>query len=180
MNKFKYTILVLTLLFITQQIGVAMEDIIRFDNNTYHLESPQNSDANYFYYLEGENFSNWHSKMIVEHILDKANPTEASAEFAHQIQSENPGASVLVYPEAATVGILTFPSNKEFYEYNAVVFKNNNGLGLKKITFAKRFYAAENGGTESARLEAISFAENYNKKYMELLNRESAQINLNS
>jgi len=160
----------------TQQIGVSMEDVIRFDNNTYHLSLPKDGEAKYFYFTDGENAENWHSQMVVEHIIDKANATEASAEYAHQVQSENPGASVLVYPEAATIGILTFPSDKDYYEYNAIVFKNNNGLGLKKITFAKRFYSNENGGAESARLAAISFAENYNKKYMELLNKESAQI----
>lgn len=173
----KFIIYILTL-FLMQQIGVAMENIIRFDNETYNLSHNDIKDENYFYFLDGENMTNWHSRMSVEHIIDKANATEASAEFAHLIQSENPGASVLVYPDAATVGYLTFPSNKEYYEYNACVFKSNNGLGLKKITYSKRFYASENGGTESARLAAISFAEDYNKKYMELLNREAAQINL--
>lgn len=166
-------------LFLLQQIGVAMENIIRFDNNTYNLSHQDINGENYLYYLENENTSNWHSRMSLEHIIDKANATEASAEFAHQIQSENPAASVLVYPDAATVGFLTFPPDKEYYEYNAVVFKGNNGLGLKKITYSKRFYSSENGGAESARLAAISFAEDYNKKYMELLNREAAQINLN-
>lgn len=175
-NLYKKIFAIIAILVITQQTGVSMEDIIRFDNNTYHLALPNGSEAKYFYFLEGENSEKWHSQMIVEHVLDKANSTEASAEFAYQIQSENPAASVLVYPEASTVGYLTFPSNKEFYEYSTSVFKNNNGLGLKKITYSKRFYANENGGAESARLAAISFAENYNKKYMELLNRESAQI----
>ena len=160
-------------------MGGAVENIIRFDNNTYNLSCQDTKDENYFYFLENENMTNWHSRISLEHIIDKANPTEASAEFAHQIQSENPGASVLVYPDAATVGYLTFPPDKEYYEYNTCVFKSNNGLGLKKITFSKRFYASENGGAESARLAAISFAEDYNKKYMELLNREAAQINLN-
>ena len=177
MKKFlKNIFTIIFLLIVTNQTGAAMEDIIRFDNNTYHLMTPQNSEATYQYFLEGENIDNWNSKIVVEHILDKANATEASAEFAYQIQAENPSASVLVYPEVATVGILTFPKDKEYYEYNAIVFKANNGLGLKKITYAKRFYANQNGGAESARLAAISFAENYNKKYMELLNRESAQI----
>lgn len=174
----KKLLTIFLIILLAQQIGDAMENIIRFDNNTYNLSHQDIKDENYFYFLDNENMSNWHSRMSVEHLIDKANSTEASAEFAHQIQSENPGAAVLVYPDAATVGYLTFPSDKEYYEYNACVFKSNNGLGLKKITFSKRFYASENGGAESARLSAIAFAENYNKKYMELLNRESAQINL--
>ena len=167
---------VLLLLFTIQQIGVSMEDIIRFDNNTYYLVSQQNSDEKYVYLLKDEDISRWHSQMTVEHIIDKANATEASAEFAHEIQSANPAASVLVYPDAATVGFLSFPSDKEYYEYNVSVFKTNKGLGLKKISYAKRFYVNENGGVESARLAAISFAEDYNKKYMELINREAPQI----
>lgn len=176
----KYSILLISasLVLLIQQTGVSMENIIRFDNNVYNLVTPQNSEQKYIYISENDNIEKWHSQICVEHVLDKANSTEASAEYAHKVQSENPGASVLVYPEAATVGVLTFPSDKQFYEYNAIVFKNNNGLGLKKITFAKRFYADENGGVESARVAAIAFAEDYNKKYMELLNRESAQIGL--
>jgi len=173
MKKF---IIFILMLFLTQQIGATMENIVRFDNNIYNLSHEDIKDENYFYFLDNENMTNWHSRISLEHIIDKANSTEASAEFAHRIQSENPGASVLVYPEASTVGYLTFPPDKEYYEYNACVFKSNNGLGLKKITYSKRFYASENGGAESARLAAISFAENYNKKYMELLNREAVQI----
>lgn len=173
MRKSLITALVI---FLTHTIGGAVENNIKFDNNVYFLSNPNTSEEIYYYLLNDDNKDKWHLQMIVEHIIDKANPTEASAEYAHQIQSENPGASVLVYPDAATVGILTFPSNKDFYEYNAIVFKSNNGLGLKKITFAKRFYADENGGVESARVKAIAFAEDYNKKYMELLNRESVQI----
>ena len=166
------------LILCTQMIGGAMENNIKFYNNTYFLSNPNTTNETYIYLMNDDNPEKWHSQMVVEHIVDKANSTEASAEYAHQVQSENPGASVLVYPDASTVGVLTFPSNKDFYEYNAIVFKNNNGLGLKKITFAKRFYADENGGVESARVKAIAFAEDYNKKYMELLNREAVQIGL--
>ena len=169
MNKIFLTIM--CLLFFTQTIGGAVENKIRFDGETYYLSNPDTKNEKYFYLQKDENMGNWHTQYSVEYIIDKANKTEASAEFAHEIQTKTPGASVLVYPEAGTVGFLTFPESKDFYEYNAVVFKSNDGLGLKKIGFAKRFYASENGGSEGARLKAIEFAENNNKKYMELLNK---------
>ncbi|MBO6088409.1 hypothetical protein J6P92_08720 [bacterium] len=169
MNKIFMTLL--CLLFFTQTTGGAVENKIKFDGETYHLSNPDAKSEKYFYLLKDENMGNWHSKITIEHIIDKANKTEASAEFAHEIQSQTPGASVLVYPDAGTVGYLTYPENKDFYEYNTVVFKNNEGLGLKKIQYSKRFYALENNGAENARLKAIEFAEDNNKKYMEMLNK---------
>lgn len=169
MNKI---LLALTcLLFFTQTTGGAVESKIKFDGDTYHLSNPDSKSEKYFYLLKNENMGNWHSQITIEHIIDKANKVEASAEFAHEIQSKTPGASVLVYPDAGTVGFLTYPESKDFYEYNTVVFKNNDGLGLKKIQYSKRFYSSENNGAEGARQKAIEFAEDNNKKYMEMLNK---------
>lgn len=159
------------LLFFTQTIGGAVENKIKFDGETYYLSNPDSKTEKYYYILKDENMGNWHSQITIEHIIDKANKTEASAELAHEIQSQTPGASVLVYPEAGTVGYLTYPENKDFYEYGSIVFKNNDGLGLKKVQYSKRFYSSENDGAEGARLKAIEFAEDNNKKYMELINK---------
>ena len=169
MNKIYITFISFILL--TQTIGGAMENKIKFDGETYYLSNPDSKTEKYFYLIKDENMGNWHTQISVEHIIDKANKTEAAAEFAHEIQSQTPGASVLVYPDAATVGYLTYPENKNFYEYNTAVFKSNDGLGLKKIQYSKRFYASENDGVEGARQKAIEFAEDNNKKYMEMLNK---------
>lgn len=167
----KFFMALICLLFFTQTIGGAMDDTIKFDGETYHLSNPDAKTEKYYYLLKDENMGNWHSQISVEHIIDKANKTEASAELAHEIQSQTPGASVLVYPDAGTVGYLTYPENKDFYEYGTIVFKNNDGLGLKKVQYSKRFYSSENGGAQGARLKAIEFAEYNNKKYMELINK---------
>ena len=153
-------------------MGEAMETTINFDNQVYNLSNPQSENERYVYLLEGEDNLNWNSQIVREHIVESVNPTEAAAELAYKIQAANPGASVLVYPNAATVGYLTFPNDKRYYEYGVFVFKPNGGLGLQKLNFAKRFYPADFGSVENARLAAINFAENYNKKYMELINRE--------
>lgn len=170
MNKsFKYFLLILNCMLLTQTIGGAVDTKIKFDNQTYNLSNPETKTDKYTYLLKDENIGNWHSKVIFEKIPG-TNPTEAAAEFAYKVQAENPGASVLVYPEASTIGYLTFPSNKEFYEYNSVVFKKSNS-GLEKLGYSRRFYSSDNNGSEGARKSAITFAELNNKKYMEMINK---------
>lgn len=154
------------------QIGVAMESTVNFDGRVYNLNNPQSENERYVYLLEGEDTLNWTSQLVREHVVESVNPTEAAAELAYKIQAANLGASVLVYPEAATVGYLTFPNDKRYYEYGVFTFKPNGGLGLQKLNFAKRFYSSEFDSIESARLAAIEFAEQYNKKYMEMINQE--------
>lgn len=158
---------ILTLLLLMIPLtGVAMENKIKFDNETYNLSV--NQDNGYNYYLKGENSDNWHSKITINKLPAGTNPVEASAEFAHQIQSEHPGASVLVYPDAGMVGYLM--PEKDFFEYNTVYFQND-----KKFMYSKRFYCADG----DARQKAINFAEQNNKKYMELVNTEAPKIKIN-
>lgn len=149
----------------------AADNKIKFNNKTYNLSNPETKTDKYVYLLKDENAGNWNSQIYKELIKNTQNPTEAAAEFAYQIQKENPKAVVLVYPEAATIGFLTFPNTKKFYEYNAVVFKNTKE-GLKKLGFAKRFYADKNGNADGARTAAILFAEKNNKKFMEMVNKQ--------
>lgn len=159
--------LFLNLLMFTQLIGVAMENKIKFDNETYNLSV--NTENGYNYYLKGENSDNWHSKLSIENLSNEQNPTEASAEFAHQVQAENPSASVLVYPDAATAGYLT--ASKDYYEYSAIVFQKAKRKGVDKFSYSKRFYVSEFKDNADARKNAIEFAQSYNKKYMELVNK---------
>lgn len=140
--------------------GAAMENKIKFDNETYNLSV--NTENGYNYYPKGENADNWHSKITIKKLPSDTNPVEASAEFAHQIQSEHPGASVLVYPDAGMVGYL-LPS-KDFYEYNTAYFQKDS-----EFTYGRRFYNSDG----DARQKAIEFAEKYNKKYMELVDKEA-------
>ena len=145
-----------------------MENKIKFDNETYNLSV--NTENGYNYYLKGENADNWHSKINITNIPDKTNPTETAAEFAHQVQSEHPGASVLVYPDAAMVGYLK--SSKDCFEYNTVHFYKSDS-GLDRFDYGRRFYDSENSGHDGARKAAIEFAEKYNKKYMEMVNKDA-------
>lgn len=137
-----------------------MENKIKFDNEIYNLSANTKNDYNY--YLTGENADNWHSKITIKKLPANTNPTEISAEFAHQIQSENPSASVLVYPDVGMVGYL-LPA-KDFYEYNTASFQKGS-----EFIYGKRFYNTDG----NARQKAIEFAEQYNKKYMELVNKEA-------
>lgn len=141
--------------------GAAMENKIKFDDETYNLSV--NTDEGYKYYLKGENADNWNSKITIKKLPANTNPVEASANFAHQIQSEHPGASVLVYPDAGMVGYLVSINNG--YEYNTVYFQKDS-----EFTYSKRFFG------DDARKNAIDFAEKYNKKYMELVNKTAPKI----
>ena len=154
------------------QLGVAMESNVNFDNHVYNLSNPQSENERYVYLLEGEDTLNWTSQLVREHVVESVNPKEAAADLAYKIQSANPGASVLVYPDAATIGYLTFPNDKRYYEYGVFVFKPNGGLGLQKLNYAKRFYTSDYSSIEDARHAAIEFAELNNKKYMEMINQE--------
>lgn len=166
--------LVLLLLIFTQLAGVAMENKIKFDKETYNLSNSGNNEYNY--YLGNETEKNWTSRITIKNLPDESNKTELAAEYAHQIQSEIPGASVLVYPDAATVGYITYPKGKEYYEYSTLVFEKNKNKGLYSFQYSKRFYADKNGGVEGARKAAINFAENNNKKYMEMINETAPKI----
>ncbi len=162
-------------LIMSAQIGNAMENKIKFDGETYYLSNPDSKTKDYNYVLKDENIGNWHTKLNLSNIENETNPTEGAAEFAHQIQSENPSASVLVYPEAGVVGYLK-PS-ADSYEYCAVVFKNGKN-GLEKFSYSKRFFWSENEGQEEARKKAVEFAEKNNKKYMELVNKEASKYKI--
>ena len=177
MNKsIKSLILILNMLLLTQATGAAMETKIKFDEQTYNLSNPDSKNGEYTYLLKDENISNWHTKVYLKNLPDKTSITEASADFAYGIQSEHPSASVLVYPEAGTVGYLL--PNKNYFEYNTIVFHKGK-KGLDKFGYAKRFYASENGGLEGARKAAINFAEKNNKKYMELANKTAPKYKVN-
>lgn len=151
-----------------------MENKIKFDKDIYNLSGSKNNEYNY--YLDNENENNWSSKVTVTNLPDKSNRTELAAEYAHQIQSEIPGASVLVYPDAATVGYITYPEDKRYYEYGTLVFEKNKNKGLYSFKYSKRFYADKNGGSENARKAAINFAENNNKKFMEMINDTAPKV----
>ena len=140
-----------------------MENKIKFDDETYNLSV--NTEKGYNYYPKGENADNWHSKITIKKLPAGTNPTEASANFAHQIQSEHPGASVLVYPDAGMVGYLM--NTKEGYEYNTSYFQKDS-----EFVYSKRFYNDDG----DARKKAIEFAEKYNKKYMEMVNKIAPKI----
>lgn len=161
----KTLILLINFLVLTQLTGAAMENKIKFDNETYNLSVDTKNGYNY--YKNNENSDNWHSKITIKNFPNETNPTEAAAEFAHQIQSENPGACVLVYPDAGTIGYLT-PS-KDFYEYNTIFYQKSK-TGLDSFNYSKRFYFSENNGKDNTRKIAIDFAEKNNKKYMEMVN----------
>lgn len=171
MNKFKNILCTLICCISFPTVCFSAVDMkIKFDNQTYRLSNPDTKTEKHVYLLKDENIGNWSTQIYTENINDKTNPTEAAAEFAYKIQKDNPKAVVLVYPEAATIGYITFPSAKNFYEYNTVVFKNTKN-GLEKFGYAKRFYADKNGGSDGARTAAILFAEKNNKKFMEMMNK---------
>ena len=111
------------------------------------------------------------AKIYIENLPNLNNETEAVAEFAHKIQEETKGASVLLYPDAAITAYINFPQTKEYYEYNTVVFKPSKSKGLNKFGYAKRFKSSELGGQENARKAAIDFAEKNTKKYMEMIDK---------
>ena len=46
----------------------------------------------------------------------------------------------------------------------------------REFTYSKRFYISEFDSKETARQNAINFAEKNNKKYMELTNREAQKV----
>lgn len=162
-------------LIISAQIGNAMENKIKFDGETYYLSNPDSKTKDYNYILKEENIGNWHTKLNLSNNDNETNPTESAAEFAHQVQSENPSASVLVYPEAGVVGYLK-PS-KDYYEYSTCVFTKAKN-GIDKFEYSKRFYLSENGGQEDTRKKAVEFAEKNNKKYMELVNKEAPKYKI--
>ena len=152
-----------------------MENKIKFDKETYYLSNPDSKNQVYNYYAKGENIENWHTKLIVEYLPESTNPTEVAAEFAHKIQEETKSASVLLYPDAGMTSFINFPPTKEYYDYSAIVFTKSKIKGLNKFGYVKRFYSKELGGQANARKAAIDFAENNNKKYMEMVNKEAAK-----
>lgn len=174
-NIFTKTLILLNILALCQSMAFAQIDKIKFDKQTYNLSNPDSKTKNYDYLLKDENAGSWHTKITLTNFPDLTNPTDAAAQYAHEIQEETKGASVLLYPDAATVGFLTYPENKEYYEYSTAVYKPAKVKGLDRFSYAKRFYASELGGIEEARKKAIEFAEKNNKKYMEMVNKEAAK-----
>jgi len=171
----KKWLILLFLISMTQLTGAAMENKIKFDDETYHLSNPESKTKNYNYYLKDENIENWHTRINIQNLPDKTNATEAAAEFAHLIQSEHPGASVLVYPDAGMVGYLLSANN--CYEYNTIFFYKGK-KGLDRFDYSRRFYDSENGDHAGARKSAVEFAEKYNKKYMEMVNKTSPKYKI--
>lgn len=174
MKKFlKPLIILFNVLLLTQSIGIAMENKIKFNKDTYYLSNPDSKTKSYAYLLKDENAGNWHTKIQLANFPELTNPTNAAAQYAHEIQEKTKGASVLVYPDAAIVGYLTFPESKEYYEYDAAIYQPAKTKGLDRFLYARRFYASEHGCQEEARKKAIEFAEKNNKKYMEMLSKEA-------
>ena len=174
-NIFTKAIVLLNLLALSQCIALAQIDKIKFDKQTYNLSNPDSKTKSYDYLLKDENAGNWHTKITLTNFPDLTNPTDASAQYAHEIQEKTKGASVLLYPDAAIVGFLTYPENKEYYEYNTAIYQPAKTKGLDRFSYAKRFYASELGGTDAARKKAIDFAEKNNKKYMEMVSKEASK-----
>ena len=172
-NSFTKALILLNILALSQSVVFAQIDKIKFDKQTFNLSNPDSKTKNYDYLLKDENAGNWHAKITLTNFPDLTNPTDASAQYAHEIQEKTKGASVLLYPDAAIVGFLTYPENKEYYEYNTAVYQPAKTKGLDRFSYAKRFYASELGGIEEARKKAIEFAEKNNKKYMEMVNKEA-------
>lgn len=172
-NLFKIFLVLLNIAVLGQCMAFAQIDKIKFDKQTYLLSNPDSKSRNYDYLLKDENAGNWHTKIQISNFPDLTNPTDASAQYAHEIQEKTKGASVLLYPDAAIVGFLTYPENKEYYEYNTAIYQHAKTKGLNRFSFAKRFYASELGGVEEARKKAIDFAEKNNKKYMEMVSKEA-------
>ena len=106
------------------------------------------------------------------------NETEAAAEYAHKIQEQTPGASVLVLPDVAMAEYITFPTTRDYYEYNALIFKPSKTKGLDMFKFSKRFYAAELNSTEEARKKAINFAQENSAKHMEILDKTAHKYSI--
>lgn len=174
MNRIlKTSLIIFNLLLLTQCAVMAQTDKIKFDKQTYNLSNPESKTKNYDYLLKDENAGNWHTKITITNFPDLTNPTDASAQYAHEIQEKTKGASVLLYPDAAIVGFLTYPESKEYYEYNTAIYQPAKTKGLDRFSYAKRFYASELGGAEEARKKAIDFAEKNNKKYMEMVSKEA-------
>ena len=65
--------------------------------------------------------------------------------------------------------------SKEYYEYNTTLYQPAKTKGLDRFSFARRFYASELNGQETARKKAIEFAEKNNKKYMEMVSKEASK-----
>ena len=175
-NLLKTSLLTLSVILLSQSTGAAMENKIKFDKNTYYLSNPDSKTQSFAYYPKNETIENWHTKIIFEQIPNLTNPTEAAAEFAHKIQEETKGASVLLYPDAAMTSFINFPPDKKYYDYSAIVFVPLKEKGMTKFGYVQRFYSSELGGQENARKAAIEFAEKNNKKYMEMVDKSAKQM----
>lgn len=131
MNKLLKTgLIILNLLALTPCAVFAQVDKIKFDKQTFNLSNPDSKTKSYDYLLKDENAGNWHTKIQLTNFPDLTNPTDAAAQYAHEIQEKTKGASVLVYPDAAIVGCLTFPESKEYYEYDTAIYQPAKTKGL--------------------------------------------------
>lgn len=173
MKKFLHLItLICTALVFAQTTVLAQTDKIKFDKDTYNIYNYTEKPPEYDYFIKGETPDSWHSKITLSNHNNLTNATEAAADYAHKIQEQTSGASVLVYPDVAMVEYITFPNDRKYYEYNALIYRPA-AKGLDMFRFAKRFYSCELNGTEGARKAAITFAQENSVKYMQLVNKVS-------
>lgn len=170
-----YLSILLSVICFTNSFALAQEEKIKFNKDTYNISKYTERPPEYDYYLKGENADNWHSKITLSNHPELTSPTEASADYAHKIQEQTPGASVLVYPDIAMVEYITFPDDRNYYEYNALIYQPAATKGLDMFKFTKRFYANELEGTEGARKAAINFAQENSTKYMQMVNNTASK-----
>lgn len=173
-----YLSILLSVFCFTNSFVMAQEDKIKFNKDTYNLSKYTEKPPEYDYYLKGENAEKWSSKISLSNHPELTNPTEASADYAHKIQEKTPGASVLVYPDISMVEYITFPGDRNYYEYNSLIY-SPAPKGLDMFRFTKRFYADELNGTEGARKAAISFAQENSVKYMQMVNNTAPKYKVN-
>ena len=170
--------LILTIITLASTTAYALEQKIKFNKDTYTLKDYTERPNEYEYFTNGETPENWHSKITLSNHPNLTNETEAAAEYAHKIQEQTPGASVLVLPDVAMAEYITFPTTRDYYEYNALIFKPSKTKGLDMFKFSKRFYAAELNGTEEARKKAIDFAQENSAKHMEILDKTAHKYSI--
>ena len=170
--------LILAIITLASTTAYAQEQKIKFNKDTYTLKDYTEKPNEYEYFTNGETPENWHSKITLSNHPNLTNETEAAAEYAHKIQEQTPGASVLVLPDVAMAEYITFPTTRDYYEYNALIFKPSKTKGLDMFKFSKRFYAAELNSTEKKKKKAINFAQENSAKHMEILDKTAHKYSI--
>ena len=84
-NLFKTFLVLVNILALCQCSAFAQVDKIKFDKQTYNLSNPDSKTKSYDYLLKDENAGNWHTKITLTNFPDLTNPTDASAQYAHEI-----------------------------------------------------------------------------------------------